>query len=432
MGRDGRVQGGEGMISIVIPVWNQHEMTLDCLRAVRENTTDYEIVVVDNGSSPAFAREPQSLDTILRNETNLGFPVAVNQGIRAAKGDVIVLLNNDVIVTPGAINRLADLLSDYAITAPVANYCAGLQQEATLPTYNDDAGLYEVAKDWAEQNKGKVREVNFVIGFCMAFKKSLFDEIGPLDESLWPCCGEEVDWCYRARVAGHKIGIACDVYVHHIGSQTFKKMEDEGLVEYWHVCRRNDMHLEKKWGKNFWSRQVGEIEGPYELDIHPEKLRLNLGCSTYYIPGFVNIDTNPNRHPDLIADVLNLPYGPNMIDEIYAGHLLEHLTWDEGQAALKHWWTLMKRGAEIRITVPNFDLLAKRYLDNPTPDNMRFMNDWYIYSYVQESHHRYTYGPALLREAMKLAGFGDIEEVPQDCPLFTANVDDQISYKGIK
>jgi len=414
------------MVSIVIPVYNQHEMTKDCIAAIQENTQDYELVLVDNGSDPPIK------GVTIRNETNLGFPVAVNQGIRAAAGDTIVILNNDVIVTPRALNRLADLLSDFSITAPVANYCAGLQQEAVLMTYNNEQELFDVAKKWMEEHKGKIREVNFVIGFCMAFKKSLFDEIGPFDESQWPCAGEEIDFCFRAKTAGHKIAVACDVYVHHIGSQTFQQMEKDGEVEYMHVCRRNDMHLEKKWGKNIWGRQVGPMEGPYELDIQPDKIRLNLGCSTYYLPEFINVDINEKFHPDLVADVRNLPYEAETVDEIYAGHLLEHLTWDEGQSALKHWWTILKKGGIIRITVPDFDVLAKRYLENPTAKNMRFMNDWYIYSYVQESHHHYTYGPALLKEAMTLAGFGELEKVPQDCPLFTANVDDQISFKGVK
>ncbi len=116
------------MLSIIIPVWNQHEMTKDCLEAIRANTKDYEIVLIDNGSDPpiafsipdAWARvlepgrdaryvpmvEGAGNIQIIYNETNLGFPVAINQGIRAAKGDIIVLLNNDVIVTENWLNRL--------------------------------------------------------------------------------------------------------------------------------------------------------------------------------------------------------------------------------------------------------------------------------------------------------------------------------------
>lgn len=423
---------GGGMLSIVIPVFNQHEMTADCLEAIRANTRDYEIVLVDNGSSPAYGVFITDLGTIIRNETNLGFPVAINQGIRAAKGDVIVLLNNDVIVTPGALNRLADLLSDFSITAPVANYCAGLQQEAVLPTYQNEQELFDVARKWSEENAGRTREVNFVIGFCMAFKRSLFDEIGPFDETHWPCCGEEIDWCFRARITGHKIAVACDVYVHHIGSQTFKVMEADGQVEYGHVCRRNDIYLEKKWGKNIWGRQIGPIEVPVKQDSPNGKVRLNLGCNWYTLEGFTNIDIDPTYHPDLVADVRNLPYEPGTVDEIYAGHLLEHLDWDEGQAALRHWHSILKTGGQIMFTVPDFDYLAKAYLANPTPDNMRKMNDLYIYSYAQKSLHRYCYGPSLLKTAMVGVGFGDVERVPQTHPYCTSPMEDQVSFKGVK
>lgn len=414
------------MLSIIIPVYNALAMTADCLEAIRANTRNYEIVLIDNGSDPPVEASK------IRNETNLGFPVAVNQGIRAAKGDVIVLLNNDVIVTPGALNRLSDLLSDFSIVAPVANYCAGLQQEAVLPTYNNDQELFEVARKWSEDNMGKTREVNFVIGFCMAFKKCLFGEIGPFDETHWPCCGEEIDWCFRARMTGHKIAVACDVYVHHVGSQTFKAMEAKGLVEYHHVCYRNDRYLEKKWGPNIWGRQTGPMEGPIKQKSHNGAIRLNLGCGPYTIEDFINVDQFENVHPDLVADVRNLPYEPGTVDEIYAGHLLEHLDWDEGMAALRHWHSILKIGGGIMLTVPDFDCLAKAYLDNPTADNMRKMNDLYIYSYSQKSHHRYCYGPSLLKAALAEAGFGKIERVPQTHPYCTSLMEDQISFKGVK
>ena len=91
------------MLSIVIPVFNQHEMTQECIESVRANTQDYELIVVDNGSNPPIPlksmQEPIFKFTTIRNETNLGFPVAVNQGIRAATGDRIILLNNDCIVS---------------------------------------------------------------------------------------------------------------------------------------------------------------------------------------------------------------------------------------------------------------------------------------------------------------------------------------------
>lgn len=253
------------MLSIVIPVLNQHEMTMECIATVIENTPPCEIIVVDNGSEPpikyGFVHDHEV--RIIRNEENKGFPVAVNQGIRSANGDTVILLNNDVVVTPNWSEKLATALDEYSIVAPVTNYCAGMQC-VQVSTYTNRDELNGSAQEWAENYQSAVQDVNFVIGFCMAFKKHLFDEIGEFDESLWPCSGEEIDFCFRTRKAGHKIGIAVDCYVHHEGSRTFKDMQNAGQVDYNGICARNDMHLAEKYGVDFWLRQAveeGEDDG---------------------------------------------------------------------------------------------------------------------------------------------------------------------------
>lgn len=237
------------MISIVIPVYGQYEMTDECLKAVGQHTQDYEIIVVDNGSPSPYGY------AAIRNDSNLGFPVAVNQGIRAAKGDVIVLLNNDCIVTPGWSAKLLKHLEAFSIVGPLTNYCACLQRE-TVPIYRDQPNLDRVAIGWSLDHAGQSVEVNWVIGFCMMFRRSLFDEIGPFDESLWPSSGEEIDFCLRARKAGHRIGIARDVYVHHEGSVTFSAMQEAGTISYKDVCDKADAHLAERWGKDFWQKQA--------------------------------------------------------------------------------------------------------------------------------------------------------------------------------
>jgi len=247
------------MLSIIIPVFNQHEMTMECIAAIRETTQDCEIIVIDNGSEPPFKAPFGGFMEIrvIRNEKNEGFPKAVNQGIREAKGEIIVLLNNDVIVTPEWAEKLMAALDDFSIVGPVTNYCAGLQK-VQAEIYDDRDGLNKAAESWAESYGDEIQEVNFVIGFCMAFRKSLFDEIGPFDESMWPCSGEEIDFCLRAREAGHSVAIAHDVYVHHEGSQTFNDMAAAGQLVYEDICRRNDAHLAEKWGADFWQRQAIE------------------------------------------------------------------------------------------------------------------------------------------------------------------------------
>lgn len=244
------------MVSIIIPCFNQHEITIGCLEAIQANTQDYEIVIIDNGSdSPVeFTGVP---GIIIRNKTNLGFPIAVNQGIGAAKGDIIILLNNDVIVTENWAERLKWHLLKYDIVGPLTNYCAGIQ-EITLPVYRDEKELNEQAIKWQLDHAFQSQEVNWIIGFCMAFKKSLYDELGSFDESLWPSSGEEINFCLKSRATGFQVGIAWDIYVHHHGSLTFKAMHEMKQLDYGEICKMTENHIAGKWGE-FWTKQ--EIKG---------------------------------------------------------------------------------------------------------------------------------------------------------------------------
>lgn len=416
------------MLSIIIPIYNQLDMTAECITAIRENTKDCEIIIVDNGSEPAFkAPFTGFIDLrIIRNDDNKGFPIAVNQGIKEAKGSIICLLNNDVIVTPGWDEMLIEALDDYSIVGPITNYAAGMQRTDISP-YANIPELYGAAEAWAKENdEYGVQDANFIIGFCMVFRKSLYDEIGEFDESLWPCSGEEIDFCLRARQAGHKIGIVTACYVHHEGSFTFNEMQQSGQVDYNEICKRNDSHLATKWGSDFWDRQTVGI-----LD-NDGLLRLNLGCGLYKLAGFINVDQFEDVKPDLVCDVLALPFKVGTVDEIYCGHMLEHLNYNEGQQALSYWNCLLKPGGKISVTVPDFDVIATRYLAAPTALTLREINDRYIYSYCQESPHRYCYSGDLLRLAMEEAGIKDIKRLSANHPYFVDPVDCQVGYEGVK
>jgi GT2 family glycosyltransferase/predicted SAM-dependent methyltransferase len=402
------------MLSIIIPVFNQHEMTRECISAIQGNTQDYEIIMVDNGSFPPIE------GATIRNETNLGFPVAVNQGIGAAQGDVICLLNNDVIVTPGWSEHLLSGLDKFDIVGPMTNYCAGIQI-AGLPVYYDIASLNDRAVEFSENRKGMNLEVNWVIGFLFMFRRSLYDEIGGFDESLWPCSGEEIDFAFRAREKGHTVGIMQDVYVHHEGSVTFRSMDED----YNAIVDRNNAHLAEKWGKDFWSRQL--------LPLTDGKgLRLNVGCGPFKLNGFINIDKSKLVECDLRADVLDLPYEAGTVDEIYAGHILEHFNFIDGMKALYYWYSLLKEGGTISVTVPDFFYLARDYVAKPTADGLKEFNDTYVYSEGQESPHRYAYDENLLRQAMGDAGFSDLKRMPVNHPYFPYPVDWQVGIQGRK
>lgn len=408
------------MISIIIPIVDQPEMTLECITAIQETTDDFELIVIDNGSSVPFRIPNGGRRTLIRNDENMGFPIAVNQGLRAAHGETIAVINNDVIVTPGWADRLAAGLNKYAIVGPMTNYCEGVQSIG-LPVYYDRGELNRRAEDFSRARAGRELEVNWVIGFLFMFRHSLYQEIGGFDESLWPCSGEEIDFALRAREKGYRVGIVQDVYVHHEGSVTFRSMD----VDYNAIVDRNNVHLAERWGKDFWERQLLPL-------TDGNGLRLNLGCGQFSMKGFVNIDKSDLVKCDLKRDILDLPYDPGTVDEIYAGHILEHFTFIDGMKALYYWYSLLKKGGVISVVVPDYLHLAKAYVANPTAEGLKEFNDLYIYSEGQESPHRYAYDENLLVKVLTDAGFRDLRRMPVDHPYFKYPVGWQVGYQGRK
>jgi GT2 family glycosyltransferase len=106
-----------GLASMIVPCWNQLAYTKQCIAALKSHTRPpWEMVVIDDGSTDhtdiymACVRDRASVPvTVISNTANLGFPAAINQGLDAARGEYLVLLNNDVVVTDGWLDQLIAL-----------------------------------------------------------------------------------------------------------------------------------------------------------------------------------------------------------------------------------------------------------------------------------------------------------------------------------
>jgi predicted SAM-dependent methyltransferase len=83
-------------------------------------------------------------------------------------------------------------------------------------------------------------------------------------------------------------------------------------------------------------------------------MKLNLGCHVWKLDGFTNVDIDPKMNPDVLADVLKLPFEDNSVDEIYAGHIIEHLNMKQSEEAIIEWKRVLKVGGIITITIPDF------------------------------------------------------------------------------
>ena len=241
-----------GLATIVILTWNQLEYTKACLASIAANTPEpYELILIDNGSvdgTVAWLREQVSSDSRIRlieNTENRGFAAGCNQGINAARGEYILLLNNDTVVTPSWLAGMKELLNRYpdvGIVGPMTNSASGVQV-VTDAGYSSLAELSVWSSVFRENNRWRIIAHRRVVGFCMLFRRELVEKIGMLDESFGPGNYEDDDYCLRAELAGYRNLIAGDVFIHHEGGATFSGNQlDRGSEN-----RKNRVLFTKKW-----------------------------------------------------------------------------------------------------------------------------------------------------------------------------------------
>jgi len=233
--------------TIVIPVLNGLDLTQNCVQSIRKHTPEpHDIIVVDNGSKDGTAQwcEAQGIRCI-RNEENRGFPAACNQGIVAASGERILLLNNDTLVTPGWLRRMHECmdLADVGLVGPRSNQISGHQKIAT-PGYRSPLELDGWAWEWGKRRRGECYQTNRLVGFCLMIERAVVEAIGLLDEEFGIGNYEDEDYGKRAELAGFKLLVANAAFVHHYGSQTFAR---EG-IDYTALMAQNAARMAQKYG----------------------------------------------------------------------------------------------------------------------------------------------------------------------------------------
>ncbi len=200
-------------VSVVIPVWNGRAHLPACLDALLAgNDPHLEPIVVDNASgddSADFVAAHYPQVRLVRNVRNLGFAGGCNAGLRVARGELCVLLNQDLVVRAGWADAFAAALDDAAVGIVGAKLLgpdgrtlmhAGGYLEWPLALGRHigvdelDAGQYDQPVD-----------VEYVTGAFLAVRRTVLEQIGLLDEHFYPAFYEDTDLCWRARGAGWRV-----------------------------------------------------------------------------------------------------------------------------------------------------------------------------------------------------------------------------------
>jgi len=278
--------------SIVIPTYNQLNMLRQCVDSIIENTDlPYEIIVVDNASSDGTENYLRDLGGQVRYrvlENNRGFAGAINVGMMMAKGRTILLLNNDTLVTENWLdNLLACLNSDEKIgmVGPMTNYISG-DQKIDVP-YTDVADMPQFAREFNKSDPASWRRTDRLTGFCLLFRRELFENVGYFDEGFEIGNFEDDDYNIRVRILGKSLVMATDTFIHHFGSVSMKALGDR----FQEVNDRNQLYFMEKWRNPYEMIQIAQ-DGPEDAPdrvlhaggLFPENVVVQgIGAQYYWI-----------------------------------------------------------------------------------------------------------------------------------------------------
>ena len=237
-------------ISVIIVSWNVRDLLTACLDSLPGACDDpLEIIVVDSASTDgtaAMLRERFPQVRLLAQDTNVGFSRGCNIGLQAAQGELMLLLNPDTVVRPGALTALAAALT--------ADPAAGL---AGPLTFNGDGSVQSTRRrfpdfwtgvfdtPWLQRfAPGRIARyhmsdlpddgqyaVDWVQGSAILLRRALYEQIGGLDEGYF-MYSEELDWCWRARAAGWRALFAGSAHIVHYGGRSSEQAPARTHIAY--------------------------------------------------------------------------------------------------------------------------------------------------------------------------------------------------------
>lgn len=260
-------------VSIVIPVFNRVELTQQCLLYLAQHTTGvtHEVIVVDNASTDgtaAFLAEQEQAGRVrvIRNEANAGFGRACNQAAAIARGEHLVLLNNDTVPLPGWLDALVATVERDPGVGVVGSrllYPNETIQHAGM-VFRPNGMLDHVHRGAARDAAEVLEAQDFacVTGACLLLPRALFERLGGFDETYYFYL-EDVDLCLRVWEAGLRVRYCPESVLFHYENASVQdtRWRDEKVLEGLAL-------LHRRWAGR-WPAGVRRLAWPLALPGGP-------------------------------------------------------------------------------------------------------------------------------------------------------------------
>jgi GT2 family glycosyltransferase len=237
-------------LSVVIPVYNHHVLTRQCLEAIlagQPEASELDIVIVDDGSEPPVSEALEGFSAhmrVVRHTHNTGFAAACNDGAAASTAEFLVFLNNDTLPRPGWLEALVD----YAQAHPAAAVVGGKLlfpnetiQHAGVVICQDRYPRHIYAGFPADHPAvNRARRYQIVTAACALFRREAFESVGGFDTNFANGY-EDVDLCLRLGQLGREVHYCPDSVVYHLESITRGDVPDS--------INHNDRLYRERWAE---------------------------------------------------------------------------------------------------------------------------------------------------------------------------------------
>jgi len=230
--------------SIVIPAYGEPLLTFSCLASIARHTHgDFEVIVVDDASPAPLAAALAQVEGVRfeRNDANLGFIGTCNRGASLARGDLLVFLNNDTLVTAGWLEALAQVFAEHpdaGLAGAKLVYPDGRLQEAGGVVWRDGSA-WNFGRDDDPQRPeyDYLRQADYCSGACIAIPRALFLALNGFDARYAPAYYEDVDLAFAVRAAGRKVFYQPAATIVHFEGRTSGTDPSQGIKRHQTINR---------------------------------------------------------------------------------------------------------------------------------------------------------------------------------------------------
>jgi O-antigen biosynthesis protein len=247
-------------LSIIIPVYSQHLTTFACLASIAEHSPicPFEVIVMDDAAEEIASESLACVSGVrfIRNETNLGFIGNVNRGAEMALGRYLLILNNDTIVTRGAIDTMIETFHAHQrvgmVGAKLLNTDGTLQEAGGIVWRDGSAWNWGRNEDPANPKFNFVRDADYCSGAALLIERKLFRDLGSFDAHFAPAYYEDTDLAFRIRAHGLRVLYQPHAEIYHLEGVSHGRDASSGIKAY---QTANEKKFFERWKKQLLSHR---------------------------------------------------------------------------------------------------------------------------------------------------------------------------------